>query len=220
MKKAVQSRLTRKKSIIKEVILNLIQDLQRILLTITSHPRRLLSGISTSFTTQSGGDCQLRPLGMTPNLMGFTLIELLVVVLIIGILAAVALPQYQKAVEKSRVTEALVAMDALGKCISLYVLENGMPQDAIDIEDLNCPIEVGTADDGWIKTAYYQYDLACLDTTCYVEAEPQHAYNYVLTYSPLRDIQNICWTNNKAIGQAVCKSLEAQGWQYNDLAHP
>ena len=49
------------------------------------------------------------------HLGGFTLIELLVVVLVIGILAAMAMPQYFKAVERSRMTEAITIMDSIVK---------------------------------------------------------------------------------------------------------
>ena len=64
---------------------------------------------------------------MKRNKKAFTLIELLVVVLIIGILAAVAVPQYQKAVWKSRMIQHLTRISALEKAIDVWVLENGYP---------------------------------------------------------------------------------------------
>ena len=55
---------------------------------------------------------------------GFTLIELLVVVLIIGILAAVAVPQYQKAVSKSRVASLLPLMRSVQLAEHRFALAN------------------------------------------------------------------------------------------------
>ena len=58
------------------------------------------------------------------NNKAFTLIELLVVVLIIGILAAIALPQYFRAVAKSRTTEALMITKNVKDAAERYRLSN------------------------------------------------------------------------------------------------
>lgn len=70
---------------------------------------------------------------------GFTLIELLVVVLIIGILSAVALPQYQMAVAKSKVSRGVVLLNAVDKAQKEYYLANGYFTE--DLESLSIDVK-------------------------------------------------------------------------------
>ena len=64
---------------------------------------------------------------------GFTLIEMLVVVLIIGILAGIALPQYNKAVEKAKLSEALINAKAMQEAVKRFFLSGAVcPEDAVE----------------------------------------------------------------------------------------
>lgn len=86
------------------------------------------------------------------NKVAFTLIELLVVVLIIGILAAVAVPQYQKAVRKARVAEAKVILKQVTDAQDIYLLSN---DDTPTFADLD--IEIPESTNNW---QFYRGDCA------------------------------------------------------------
>ena len=101
---------------------------------------------------------------------GFTLIELLVVVLIIAILTAVALPEYEKAVEKSRVSEAVSLFSSMEKAISMRFMADGTNWMSKRIEglavfndlDLDFSSNMHT-DSGsrYICSSNFMYDVDC-----------------------------------------------------------
>lgn len=113
---------------------------------------------------------------------GFTLIELLVVVLIIGILAAVAVPQYQKAVTKARFAEAVTNMSTLWKACEVYGLQHGMPDcelfeegqslDDFDIEITGTKSTLGG--NSCIDTQYFRYTWPSAGGLPVAYYNPQH----------------------------------------------
>ena len=152
------------------------------------------------------------------NTQAFTLIELLVVVLIIGILAAVALPQYQKAVEKSRMAEAVSIVKSIANAQQVYFLANNEYSDgdfdllAISIPGTSIAINGATG----IESASFAYSAKGhrgddLPKIAMAQRKPNDSYYiYVSKNNPTR---LYCTATDRAtaIQQKLCTTLNTQG---------
>lgn len=158
--------------------------------------------------------------------LGFTLIELLVVVLIIGILAAIALPQYQKAVEKSRVTEALTLLKNVQNAYILQNLADPNRDNDLAAKDV-VDLASGTwSENGnWFCTKNFFFEFAPPDIygtrsdTISSDCTGYSSYLYSVDIQVPPDEgwedYHVCDAATD-LGYSVCKSLEAQGFTTQD----
>ena len=168
---------------------------------------------------------------------GFTLIELLVVVLIIGILAAVAVPQYQVAVEKSRMSEALTNLASIQKAIDVYILENGYPSSSVELIgnpenengiaglldiDLESTLQCDRDDGQYCHSKHFVYDASCGSNQCeivifrYKDGNTDNGEEYSLwaTKNSNGWSYDCDDSSNFPYSEKICRQLEAQGWNW------
>ena len=109
---------------------------------------------------------------MRRNKRAFTLIELLVVVLIIGILAAVAMPQYKKAVEKSKAAQTINLLKLIAQAEEIFYLANGHYTDDLQELEIDLPW-TGTEEWGNYWTSHVSNEEWAFQTNVYVPGGKQ-----------------------------------------------
>lgn len=102
------------------------------------------------------------------NNKAFTLVETLVVVLILGILASIALPEYRKSVQIARAAEIGPNMKAMEQAINVYLDEEGFASAVFIGTGVNTNLIVNTKP--MQDNPYYTYEASCTTSQCVISA--------------------------------------------------
>ena len=108
---------------------------------------------------------------------GFTLIELLVAVIIIAILAAIAVPKYNKAVQKVRLSEVNTTFSSISKDIDIWLLSNGLPSNSVQFSGssnagkLDFDPLCATQRSSLCYTKVGRWAYGCVSDNCYIRLE-------------------------------------------------
>ena len=140
--------------------------------------------------------------------LGFTLIELLVVVLIIGILASVALPQYQNAVEKARAVEAWSVLRTIDTAQKIKNMEEGTSNVSYPLDELAISLvdKDGSTVSGDHFFSPYFYYVHTSDGIFVATKSGTTGGSYWSYWLYLENGKRVCASPN-AIGQQKCKKL-------------
>lgn len=139
----------------------------------------------------------------------FTLIELLVVVLIIGILSAIALPQYQRAVVKSRAVQAITLVKSVRDAAEVYYWANGVYPSSLDDIDVGVPPVKDCTWDDAVEWRDGRFSLKHTKKPVYwIIASGNMRVSSAVNYSLLRG-KIYCWSNTTD-GIKVCRSVGRQ----------
>ncbi len=149
---------------------------------------------------------------------GFTLIELLVVVLIIGILAAIALPQYQKAVLKSRMVDAIGMLRTIQKAQEVYYLNHGNYTTDLDDLDIEIPANQKATSFAYSSESYpLRYFYSCHangfcvaaaqdDNLPIIEVHMMHAFSGNNNQMTCAAFKNNTY-NKSNLAEKLCRSM-------------